>query len=869
MSAAGQFLREIFRGIPNDARITISAPTGPNNTNWISEHCDSFDTAVEMAAEADKHDYNVYVGVGARCKGLEHDQRGRKVEVVGFGCLWLDLDIGKVGHAADNCTPDEDAAAELLKQMPHSPSIVVRSGGGLHVYWLLDEWCADAGRVEGVCKRWQQIAIDLAAGHGWHVDAKHDRTTVLRVPGTRNHKSTSPRPVELLMPDEPTRYALADLEAACPPKAAAPVPAPVPSSSTIDLFRLAHGKHADVVRRAIRGQPLADKGARHKAMVQLAAAMSMAFPDAGVDEVLDAIDLSLQAMTAEGVDEDAREHMRKIVVDEYATAPVYRAKREATDAKFRNAFGGGRDASSEADDASRVEIKLDPNLAKMTDEIAAVLGTRPDAKLYQRSGLLVRLVDVKRAPGIDVHAKGVLGPDGVRRPEGSPVIQAALVASVHETVARVCKFTKTKKTTDKKTGNEEKVTVEVPAPRNVVEMFAARGSWELPILETVAESPRMRVDGSVIQSPGLDVATGVYYRPVVDYPAVPDVPTRADALAALELLKYPLIDFPFVEEHHRSAALAAILTVAAGPRIAGPRPMFEVGASTPGEGKGKLVNVISIVGNGRAPACLAPPKDEIESNKVIVSLAIAGSQVIMLDNASGLIGTPSMAMALTSCEIEGRVLGLSRMARVPINATWFVTGNNISYTADLARRVVPITLDAGVEHPEDRKDWKEPHLLDYCMRERPRLAVAALTVLRAHAVAKQPLHGGARKGSFEAWDDVVRSALIWLGCADPLGGVAELREHADADRDAIAEFMAAWESLYGTRAMNAADVVEEAQAKPLGKLKAALMAFVGAVGAKELGFKLREVKGRLVGGRRFLVAGKAHGRTSWSLVVAK
>ncbi len=409
------------------------------------------------------------------------------------------------------------------------------------------------------------------------------------------------------------------------------------------------------------------------------------------------------------------------------------------------------------DKRERVTVRTQPDLAAVADDVASALAARTDVNLYQRAGLLVRLVDVRRPPSADVHERGVLGADGVRRPEGAPAIHAATPPAVRETVARACRFTKL---------NKKGIEVEVPAPRDVVEMFAARGSWDLPILESVAEVPRLRPDGTVIQAPGLDAVTGVFYRPCADYAPVPERPTREDAIAALETLDYPLAEFVFVEPHDRSAALAAALTIAAGPAIQGPRPMFEIGASTPGEGKGLLVDAVSIIGAGRAPACMSPARDEDESRKTILSLALDGTQVILLDNATGTVGTPSLAMALTAGEVRGRVLGLSRIATVPISATWLITGNGLSYAKDLARRVVRIAINAGLEHPEDRK-FREADLRAYCRRERPRLAIAALTVLRAHAVAGRPQHGGPRKGSFTSWDDVVRSALIWAGRPDP------------------------------------------------------------------------------------------------------
>src|SRR5262249_54439471 len=143
---------------------------------------------------------------------------------------------------------------------------------------------------------------------------------------------------------------------------------------------------------------------------------------------------------------------------------------------------------------------------------------------------------------------------------------------------------------------------------------------------------------------------------------------------------------------------------------------------------------------------------------------------------------PSLSAAMTTCEITDRVLGASRMMTVPLRPTWILTGNNVSFTDDMGRRVIPIDLDACVERPEDRDGFKYSNLIEHVTSTHPSLLAAALTILRAYHVAGRPSHGKTKMGSFEAWDDFIRGAVIWLqhpDLADPLLGRARVRAESD------------------------------------------------------------------------------------------
>ena len=119
---------------------------------------------------------------------------------IGAASLWMDIDVGpdKAANGSGYGTIEE-ALAELYifctaADIPR-PTIVVCSGNGLHVYWVLHQFIGP--------KLWLMLASKLKA-MAKHLNFRADpsRTadiaSILRLPGTLNYKYTPPRPVELL-----------------------------------------------------------------------------------------------------------------------------------------------------------------------------------------------------------------------------------------------------------------------------------------------------------------------------------------------------------------------------------------------------------------------------------------------------------------------------------------------------------------------------------------------------------------------------------------------------------------------------------------------------------------------------------------------
>ena len=151
---------------------------------------------------------------------------------------------------------------------------------------------------------------------------------------------------------------------------------------------------------------------------------------------------------------------------------------------------------------------------------------------------------------------------------------------------------------------------------------------------------------------------------------------------------------------------------------------------------------------------------------------------------------------------SGRWSGFLALKDTEIDArsiSFFANGNNIIVVGDLCRRVVRCSLDAGIEHPETRQFKRNPK--QEILADRGKHIAACLTVCRAYAVAKRP-NLLPQLASYGEWSDTVRSALVWLGEADPVK--SQGKAHADdPEASALLTVLNEWSRRIGAGEANA------------------------------------------------------------------
>ena len=296
-------------------------------------------------------------------------------------------------------------------------------------------------------------------------------------------------------------------------------------------------------------------------------------------------------------------------------------------------------------------------------------------------------------------------------------------------------------------------------------LLSRAGDGRLPDLVGTIEAPIMRPDGSILDKPGYDPATGLYLASTEKWLPVPEAATYADVQAAIAALKYPLAQFPFITEADRSVVLAAILT-GLQRRLLRSAPLFGLDAPIYGSGKSLLAELVALIVLGHTPLWMSAPETEDEWRKVLTAVLIDGDPIVGLDNVTKPLWSAALAKILTQPASTDRILGSTAKVTVPTNVLFLATGNNLKFARDLPSRSLVVRIDPKVEKPEER-EFEISDLHKYIRDHRTALIQAALTILRAHHVAERPSMGLRPYGRFEQWNAEIRAALVFAGLADP------------------------------------------------------------------------------------------------------
>jgi hypothetical protein len=171
--------------------------------------------AAEMTEELSrKHD--VYYGIGLRREALPLGKRGDYKDVAAIPGFWMDLDIQGENHKSTALPGSDSEVMDFLYSLPWLPSVVVSTGGGMHVYYLFKElWIFETdeerNKAQELSRRFQAYVIAKAEQRGWKLDNTSDLARVLRVPGTWNRKH-APAAIKIITDSPDRRYSPSDFE---------------------------------------------------------------------------------------------------------------------------------------------------------------------------------------------------------------------------------------------------------------------------------------------------------------------------------------------------------------------------------------------------------------------------------------------------------------------------------------------------------------------------------------------------------------------------------------------------------------------------------------------------------------------------------
>ncbi|MGA2621555.1 MAG: hypothetical protein ABSF26_28465 [Thermoguttaceae bacterium] len=765
-------------------------------------------------ARAEQTKCNVFFGVCPRHgTGGQYDQAWQ-IRVVRV--LWADVDHCTVEEALERCK-----AAGLPE-----PSIVVASGNGVHLYWLLAEpYIIDDGDPRPVFTEFvdqgegkkarkyikdadgeklyiddkdkhnapplsakAQHIQDILAGIAAKIGGDHtnDLARLLRPPGTWNRKDQrngrEPVPCRLVELHPERRYPLdlfAPLAVESPDrrrretigKVRLPTPRKL-SPTKLDRFHglLTSCDAAEVGSRSETDFALCCFAVEHgmtRDQVWREAQQTGKFAEAGERYF---------SRTWSRAEEHTRE---QIWTKEERKAARGHAKPS----------GNGRAAEQGNRMRAKKPVKSRPRIDAGNQDLEIVTAQAWEA--LQASNKPERLFRCGGRPSrIETDD------------DGAPIVRALDPDRMRYEVARAADWFRISK--------EEE---EVPAspPKDVVRDVLAQPDMPLPVLIRIVEAPIYAADGTLQTSPGYHRTGRIYYAPAIGL-VVPDIsaePTPNEISTARQLVCEELLgDFPITSESELAHAVALFLLPFAREIIGnGATPIHLVEKPSPGTGATLMVDCLAYPAIGRPVAAMTEGRDEEEWRKRLTSKFRMCATYIFIDNLGRRLDSPTVSAAVTAPSWEDRILGHSEIIRVPVRCVWVASGNNPSVSNEISRRTIRIRLDAKTDQPWLREGFRIPNLRAWVKDNRGRLIWAALTMIRAWLVAGRPA-GSRTLGMFEQWAETIGGILDVVGIPGFLGNLDDFYQESDAESAAWQSFILAWWERFQDQEVKVAELWE-------------------------------------------------------------
>lgn len=375
------------------------------------------------------------------------------------------------------------------------------------------------------------------------------------------------------------------------------------------------------------------------------------------------------------------------------------------------------------------------NEARAADWLTIELGTNGLSGVFKRGNDLISTPligqDGYQAPPVKYDAQGkVINEHDTNGPATIKTVESAWINSTIASRYYCCRLTKKEgwtyslfpqKATASAVGN-------IDLLPNVHEVTG------------ITHTPTMRPDGTVLDQPGYDHATGLLYLPNDNYPRVPANPTPQQVTKARELLLEMIDGFDFVTDYDRANYLALLLSAVLRTMIGGDRKLGAITAHQPGSGKSLLAWILGELFGSAVRSEF--PEGEAEVGKVLFSLLLTTTApFLVFDNVdkSGTVKSGTLAGFLTQREISDRVLGASETKQGVNDRMVILTGNNMEIGGDIARRSLLVRIDPKVPNPEERTDFAIEDLNAWVTEKRGMLVTALLILVRAWVLAGRPV----------------------------------------------------------------------------------------------------------------------------------
>lgn len=342
----------------------------------------------------------------------------------------------------------------------------------------------------------------------------------------------------------------------------------------------------------------------------------------------------------------------------------------------------------------------------------------------------------------------------------------------------------------------------------IVNAVLERAAEHFPKIGDVTTVPVFGSDFRPITNPGYHEEDETYFADTDGLWSSELEPMGVDE--ARDIVLEVIQDFPFADDASRAHAVALMLLPFVRTALGdAPTPLHLVESPSPGTGKGRLVDTISVIASGQPCRPTSLSSSRAENAKKLTSLLLAREALIVLDNIpqERLLNDPVLACILTASTPTERRLGGNSMLELNNRAVWIATGNNPRCTMEIARRSVRIRLAADCERPWLRTDFIHPNLLAWAAERRRDIVRACISLVQAWIDCGRPAHSGACLGSFETWSSTMGGILRVAGIPGFLENLDVLYEENDGESQEWRSLIAAWWASHSATPVTAGEVL--------------------------------------------------------------
>jgi len=365
-----------------------------------------------------------------------------------------------------------------------------------------------------------------------------------------------------------------------------------------------------------------------------------------------------------------------------------------TAAAWAQAAGGqGQQSPSTAPVVAAPRPDINCGSGSGPEAIRAVQKALKDGKILYTYAVSGKVVMLQESDTIEVDADRTLPLPASAVPAGAPELMNLLAH--HTRTFRVS------------AGKNGPVQFEYTPQAGFLTAVLSNRLWPgLRQLNGIIGAPVLRPDGTLLQQPGYDPATGLYLANRVRITYVPAAPP-ADAVSwARDLvLDRVLRDFPWRGPADRANCLAMLVTQVLRHYLRGsPVPFFPVTATDQSSGKTLLATICGVL---FGQASITWTGDDEELRKTLTSVMTGQEGVITFDNLpeGTVVRSAVLSKLLTDRTWGDRMLGKNGLGQFINDRLWMATGNNLRIGGDMATRSVVIAIDPQMPHPERRSGF--------------------------------------------------------------------------------------------------------------------------------------------------------------------